>query len=132
MPTTATLTVKKSKVFKGKGKARRTWTLVTITGKVTENGAGLAGQSVSVGFGTSATGKLTRLKAVKTAADGSFKKTLLVRNAIWVQADTTIAPRSLGAAGCTQTFAPVPCTSANVGGSHPVSRKVKVTAYKFK
>lgn len=132
VPTQATLTVKKSKVLKGKGKARRTWTLVTITGKVTENGTGLAAQSVSVGFAKTATGKLTRLPAVKTAADGSYKKTLLVKNAIYVQADTTIALRNLGAAGCTQTFAPVPCTSASVGDSHPVSRKVKVTAYKFK
>jgi hypothetical protein len=131
IPTQVTLNVKKSKVFKGKGKKRRTWTLVTMTGKVTENATGIAGQAVTIGFSKTASGKLTRLKAVTTAADGSYKKTLLVQNSIYVQSDTTIAQRDLGATACTPTFG-VLCSSASAGASHPLSRKLKVTAYKFK
>ncbi len=132
IPTQLTISVKKSKVVKGKGKARRTWTLITITGKVSEAQTGIASQPVTVEYSSKPRGKLARLKAVTTNQAGVYRKTLLVKQTTYLLTETTIALRDLGSSGCTPTNPAVPCNDVSIGGAHLLSQKLKVTAFKFR
>jgi hypothetical protein len=132
IPTQLTISFAESKVVKRTSAGRRTWTLLTITGTLSENLAGIARRPVVVKYTFTPTGGLMRLEAATTSKAGLYTKTLLVRRSPYVLATATIPARDLRAAGCTQTFAPVPCTSATVGGSTVTSRRVKVIAFRFR
>jgi hypothetical protein len=132
VPTQVTISVKKSKVIKKTAAGKRTWTLLTITGKLSENLAGIPSVPVVVQYSAKATGAMTKLKAVTTSSAGTFKRTVLVKQATYVLAQATIPTRDLGTAGCTPTNPAVPCNDATVGGSSVLSQKLKVTAFRFK
>ncbi len=131
LPAQLTFSTRKSKVVQGAGKSKRTWTRITVTGRVVETGKGVPEASVSVLTGSSAT-KLARFTTVTTTAEGTFTATLLVKAATWIRAETTLAARALGAADCVQSpaIAPdVPCNGATVAEAHLLSTKVKVYAF---
>jgi hypothetical protein len=102
-----------------KGKAHTSW-LVTVTGRVTEHGAPIPALRVTVVSGTTKS-KLSRLGSVKTNANGVYVKKGVVSTPHWFQSGVGLPLRDLGTAGCTQTFAPVPCVDATVGAYHLVS-----------
>ena len=125
LPTQITQKVAKKKVFvtvKGKKQAR--WA-VTVGGTLTAGGTALPARSVTITTGPTKT-KRARLATVPTNANGVFRKTSIVKSPQWFQSSTTLAAQSLGAAGCTATFAPVPCISASVGSYRLVSGWAKV------
>ena len=132
IPTELTIAFAESKVVRHTSAGRRTWTLLTVTGRLTENQAAIPGRPVVVKYSFTPGGGLARLEAATTSRAGAYTRTLLVRRSTYVFATAAIPARDLRAAGCTQTFAPVPCTSATVGGAAVTSRRVKVIAFRFK
>jgi hypothetical protein len=132
VPTALTLSVKKSKVIRKTSAGKRTWTRLTITGKLTENLAAIPGRAVVVQYSFTASGGLKSLGTATTSSAGTFTRTLLVNKTTYVLARATIPARDLGATGCTPTNPAVPCNDATIGGTTVASQKLRVTAFRFK
>ena len=95
---------------------------VTLTGRLTENAAGLSGRVVQIRRG----GRV--LRSVRTNARGNFSATLRLRPGRYtLQARTTRASADLGATACTQTLPPVPCIAATSSSyAVAVSRRFRI------
>lgn len=112
IPAAVTLAAKKS----AKRKA-------VVSGKLTEGGKPVAGETVEVKAGSAVVATMT------TNAAGTFKGTVKLPSA-WatLTATATVAARDLGPAGCAPAFAIFPCVGATVAGFTATSRPVKITA----
>ncbi len=97
-----------------------------VGGKATEGGKGLAGLRVQIWSGPSAK-KLARGATVRAKSDGSFSAK--AKKGVVYQARVTLGTRGNTTAGCAggsfPAFAPVPCTTATIGGWSAASKVVK-------
>jgi hypothetical protein len=116
VPTVVTLSAKRVKGKKA--------TTVTLRGAVRETGNAIGGVAVTIGSGKSAT-KLKRLRAVRTAANGTFSTRASITKATWFGATAQVPQRTLAATFCKPTFG-LPCVSATVGASRVVGKAIKV------
>jgi hypothetical protein len=122
LPTTMSLKAQRTMIlFKGKRVAA-----VRLSGRLTEAGRGIPAIGISLQAGPSKS-KLTRLDVVRTRRDGSFVKTLRLKNPSSFMAEVTMPLRTLGFSGCKSTFgATVQCAAVNVAGTHLLSNIVRV------
>jgi hypothetical protein len=125
VPTRLTIAVARSKLVTRTSTGPRTWTRLTITGALTENGAGLGGRTVVLRSGSG-------VVVATTSSDGTYRKTVLTRRAVSIVATSTIPARDLGPSGCTATFGPVPCLGATIAASSLTSRRVRAAAFRFR
>jgi hypothetical protein len=100
-------------------KAKRT---VSLTGKLTAAGVGIAGATVSVLLNGKA-----KYKA-KTTASGAYGLKLKLKKGTFVfQAKTTVTERDVTTTGCASpAVPPVPCVSATQGAFTATSRKIRL------
>ncbi len=89
---------------------------VTLTGSLTEYGAGVGGASVSILSGATAAA-LKPIGSATTDSSGGYKAVFKLKTkakAVFFGAQATLAVRDLGAAACTATFAAlgIQCVSA--------------------
>jgi len=122
LPTTMSLKGRRTFVlFKGK-----LVSAVRLSGRLTENGTGIPAIRISLQAGRTKS-SLTRLDVVGTRRDGSFVKTLRLKNPKSFMAEVTIPLRSLRFSGCKATFGTtVQCAALSVAGTHVLSNVVRV------
>lgn len=95
---------------------------VTLRGRLLENNAGVAAAGVDILRGARV------IRRVRTNRTGGFTAIVRLRPGRYtIRAQSTKGHLNLGAGGCTQTFAPVPCISATSSSfSVFVNRRVVV------
>jgi hypothetical protein len=95
---------------------------VALTGRLTENNAGVAALNVQILRGARV------LRTVTTSRTGAFRAVLRLRPGRYtLRAQARRGNINLGAGGCTQTFAPLPCIAATSSSfSVFVNRRVRV------
>jgi hypothetical protein len=105
--------------------AKRSGKRVTVSGAVTEAGAGTNGVFVRVQHSQTRK-RLSPLKGVRTTANGTYAKTVVAAKPHWYRTVVTFPERNIGPGACKATFGDaVPCISTWSGGTQLVSKLIR-------
>jgi hypothetical protein len=120
-------TVAQKKKVRVKGKlVTKTTTKATIAAALSEAQKGIGGITVTFLESLQPTGSFKRTAAFKTDADGLVGIVGTLTKTAYFKVTAVVPERDLGAAGCTATFAPVPCIGATVAGQTLTSKTIKL------